>query len=93
MMLDHRGRAIKIQDPKTAEEIDYNTRLVKHIMEINELSTHADKDDLLSLQSCFVGYLKLCQKNGFSVCNLSAYAAMGFDYQSFAYFSKKCLNH
>ena len=88
-MLSKRREANMIQEPKTDEERDYNARLIKHIMEINELSTHADKNDLLSLKSCFVGYLQLCQKNGFSVSNLSAYASMGFDYMTFAYFAKK----
>lgn len=88
-MMAKKGQAMSIQEPKTDEERDYNSRLIKHIMEINELSTHADRNDLLSLKSCFVGYLKLCQKNGFSVSNLSAYASMGFDYYTFAAYAKK----
>ena len=77
-----------IPNPKTPEDFDYNNRLIQHIMEINELSTHADRSDLLSLKSCFVGYLQLCQKNGFSVTNLAAYSAMGFDFYGFANFAK-----
>ena len=88
-MLSRRREGMAIQEPKTDEEMDYNARLIKHIMEINELSTHADKHDLLSLKSCFVAYLQLCQKNGFCVSNLSAYASMGFDYQTFAMFAKR----
>lgn len=80
------NRAIK--DPMTPEEINYNARLIEHIMQINEISTHADKSDLLSLRSCFVAYLQLCQKNGFSVNNLSAYASMGMDYMAFCAFSR-----
>lgn len=75
--------------PITDEEKDYNARLISHIMQINEIATHADKQDLLSLRSCFIAYLQLCQKNGFNVTNLSAYASMGFDYDGFKYFAKK----
>ena len=75
-MLSKRREGMAIQEPKTDEEMNYNARLIKHIMEINELSTHADKHDLVSLRSCFIGYLKLCQENGFSVSNLAAYASM-----------------
>lgn len=87
-LIAHRESAT-IYKPKTEEDMDYNSRLIRHIMQINELSTHADKHDLVSLRSCFIGYLKLCQENGFSVSNLAAYASMGFDFQTFAMFSKK----
>ena len=75
--------------PTTDEEKDYNARLIEHIMQINEIAMNADKHDLLSLRSCFIAYLQLCQKNGFNVSNLSAYASMGFDFQTFAYFAKR----
>jgi hypothetical protein len=75
--------------PVTDEERDYNSRLISHIMQINEIALNADRHDLLSLRSCFIAYLQLCQKNGFSVSNLSAYAAMGFDNRTFDYFSKR----
>ena len=75
--------------PITDEQRDYNSRLIAHIMQINEIALNADKHDLLSLRSCFIAYLQLCQQNGFNVTNLSAYASMGFDYDGFKYFSKK----
>lgn len=75
--------------PVTDEEKDYNARLIGHIMQINEIAATADRHDLLSLRSCFIAYLKLCQTNGFNVSNLSAYAAMGMDNYAFQAFSKR----
>lgn len=76
--------------PSNPEEIEYNKRLINHIMQISEIATQADRHDLNSLKSCFVNYLKLCQQNGFPVQNLAAYSAMGFySFDDFTYFSKK----
>lgn len=75
---------------ETPEELAYNQKLINHVMRVNEIATHADKTDLLSLKSCFVNYLKLCQEDGFSVSNIAAYAAMGFyDVSHFVNFMKK----
>jgi len=63
---------------KTEAELAYNARLIEHVMRINEIATRSDKTDILSLKSCFVAYLKLCQEDGFSVSNMAAYSAMGF---------------
>lgn len=74
----------------TEEGKAYNARLIEHIMRINEIASHADRNDLLSLKSCFIAYLQLCQEDGFSVNNLSAYASMGFpSHAHFEYFAKK----
>jgi hypothetical protein len=74
----------------TEEGKAYNARLIDHIMRINEIASHADRSDLLSLKSCFIAYLQLCQEDGFSVSNLSAYASMGFaSYWQFEMFAKK----
>ena len=73
----------------TEEDMDYNTRLLNHIMEVNEIGSHADRHDILSLKSCFVAYLQLCQKNKCPVSNLAAYASIGMDYPTFAQFAKK----
>ena len=62
----------------TPEAVDYNTRLIGHIMQINEIASHADRNDINTLRSCFINYLKLCQVNAFPVQNMAAYAAMGF---------------
>lgn len=79
-----------IKPATTPEEKDYNTRLIEHIMRINEIASMADRTDLTSLKSCFVAYLKLCQEDGFPVQNLSAYASMGFyNPGMFEYFAKK----
>jgi len=75
--------------PTTPEEIDYNSRLIGHVMQIQEIRQQANKSDLNSLKSCFINYLKLCQTNGFPAQNLAAYSAMGFDHKSFDVWSKK----
>ena len=76
-------------NPTTAEEIAFNARLIDHIMQVHEIATHADRNDINTLKSCFIAYLQLCQKNGFNVQNLTAYAAMGFDNGSFSVFIRK----
>ena len=75
--------------PKTSEDKEFNSRLISHIMQVHEIAAHADKNDLLSLKSCFAAYLQLCQANGFAVTNMAAYASMGFDYQGFTNWLRK----
>ena len=87
--LAQRRQNCSVPMPKTEEEIDYNTRLLQHIMEVNEIGSHADKNDIVSLKSCFIAYLQLCQKNKCPVSNLAAYASIGMDYMQFQYFAKK----
>ena len=72
------GRVLTTAPIETPEQMDYNTRLINHIMQIQEIATHADRNDINTLKSCFINYLKLCQANGFPVQNLAAYSAMGF---------------
>ena len=80
----------KLMPASTSEEMDYNSRLIQHIMQVNEIASHADRSDLLSLKSCFIAYLQLCQQDGFPVQNLSAYASMGFpSFAHFEMFSRK----
>ena len=62
---------------RTPEEHEYNTRLIAHIMQVQEIATHVDKRDPVSLRSAFINYLRLCQENGFRVSNMAAYCAMG----------------
>ena len=63
---------------KTPEELAENASRIQHIIKVSEIASHADRKDLLSLKSCFIEYLKLCQEDGSSVGNIGAYAAMGF---------------
>ena len=80
----------KVKPAETIEEMEYNNRLIQHIMQVNEIALNADRHDLLSLKSCFIAYLQLCQSDGFPVQNLTAYAAMGFyNNDMFSAFSKK----
>lgn len=87
--LAQRRRNTALLPAETEEEANYNSRLIDHVMHIHEIAKQADKSDLLSLKSCFVAYMQLCQRDGFPVSNLSAYAAMGFTNSQFAYFAKK----
>ena len=75
--------------PQNDAEKTYNSLLIQHIMAINEIATHADRNDLNSLKSCFANYLQLCYQDGMPISNLQAYAAMGFNYDDFRNWSKK----
>ena len=66
-------------DPALAAK---NAVRIQHVIAIEEISKNADRKDLLTLRSCFMQYLALCQQDGCSVGNLAAYAAMGFDNSS-----------
>ena len=70
--------------PDTQEKAEYNTKLISHIMQIQEIRQHANRRDINSLKSCFLNYIKLCQMNGFPIQNLAAYSAMGFDNRTFS---------
>ena len=75
---------------KTDEERAYNSRLIDHVMRIQEIATHADRSDVATLESCFIAYVRLCQEDGFSVSNLAAYTAMGFSQaESFLNYARK----
>ena len=63
---------------RTEEEFDYNSRMIEHIMRIQEIASHADRSDVSTLVSCFLAYVRLCQEDGFSVGNIAAYSSMGF---------------
>lgn len=82
------GKNLTSKRIETPEEVDYNTRLINHIMQISEIASHADKNDVNTLKSCFINYLRLCQANGFPVQNMAAYASMGFP--SFMHFERYC---
>lgn len=90
--LAQRRDAVEKRKPReliTDEDFDKNSRQIEHIMKIQEIATHADKNDLVSMRSCFVAYLRLCQENGMRVGNLAAYAALGMTYVTFDLYSKR----
>lgn len=68
-----------IKTYKDIEGMEYNARQIDHILAISEIASHADRKDVLSMRSCFLNYLRLCQQDGFRVGNLAAYASMGID--------------
>ena len=74
---------------ETDEEKNYNARQIEHVLRTQEIAKNADRNDLLSLKSCFIAYLRLCQEDGFKVGNLGAYTAMGMDAMTFSLFSRK----
>lgn len=73
---------------KTPEELADNASRIEHIMKVAEIATHADRKDILSLKSCFIEYLKLCQQDGQSVGNMGAYSAMGFSAYEFSLWAR-----
>lgn len=73
---------------KTEEELAENSNRIQHIMRVAEISSHADRKDLLTLKSCLIEYLKLCQEDGSSVGNVGAYSAMGFTVSEFSAWAK-----
>lgn len=74
---------------ETDEERDYNARQIEHIKKVHEIGAMADRNDLVSLRSCFLAYLELCQRDGFKVSNMAAYASMGMNRFTFEYLKKK----
>ena len=62
---------------KTPEEVEYNARLIDFVLKTQEIASHANIKDVVSLRSALMNYLALCQQSGFKVSNLSACAAMG----------------
>lgn len=74
---------------QNAEEESYNSRLITHIMRIHEIASQADRNDINTLKSCFINYLRLCQEDGFSVSNIAAYSAMGFENSAWQGFIRK----
>lgn len=74
---------------ETEEEYDYNARQIAHITEVHKIGLMADRSDIVSLRSCFLAYLELCQKDGFKINNLAAYASMGMNRETFHYLKKK----
>lgn len=75
--------------PRTEQERTDNARRIGHIMQIHEIAAQANKKDVVSLRSCFLNYLKLCQVNGFVVSNMAAYASMGFTRDTWMKWSRK----
>ena len=73
---------------KTDEAKEFNSKLLTHVMKTWEISTHADKNDVNTLKSCFIAYVQLCQEDGFNISNLAAYSSMGFP--SNAHFEHYC---
>ena len=74
---------------ETKEDYEYNNRLIEHLFAIQQIAANADRHDLVSLKSCFIAYMQLCQNDGFKVGNLAAYSAMGFTNQEWNVFSKR----
>lgn len=87
--LSQRRDNVSLPVAKTDEEFDYNSRLIAHAMKVQEIAANADKSDILSMKSCFIAYLQLCQQDGFSVGNIGAYAAMGLSNTEFQSMSKR----
>ena len=87
--LAQRRNNMSLRMAETPEEMDYNSRLIEHIIRVQEIGANADRRDLLSLKSCFMAYIKLCQEDGFPVSNMACYSAMGMNTSAFCAFERK----
>lgn len=84
-----RRKNTALMPAETEDERNFNARQIEHVLRTQEIAKNADRNDLLSLKSCFIAYLRLCQEDGFKVGNLGAYTAMGMDAMSFSLFARK----
>lgn len=82
------AKAHSLPVAKSEEEVAENAVRIQHVIAVQEIASRADRKDLLSLKSCFLQYLQLCQADGCSVGNLGAYAAMGFMHNEFEMWAK-----
>ena len=87
--LAERRKNAALLPAETKEEYEYNARLIEHMFAIQQIAANADRSDLVSLKSCFVAFMQLCQNDGFKVGNLAAYSAMGFSKHEWDVFSKR----
>lgn len=81
--LAQRRNNVTVRPAETDEEKAYNARQIEHMLRIQEIAQNADRNDILSLKSCFFAYMRLCQEDGFKVSNMAAYAAMGMSNMTF----------
>ena len=61
---------------------EYNVKQINHIMKILEIAKQADVNDINTLRSCFMNYVKLCQEDGYKLGNIAAAASLGISYQT-----------
>ena len=74
--------------PLQGAEADYNAMNIAHVLSVHEIATHADRTDPVSLRSCFLNYLALCQQDGFKPGTIGACAAMGVNTGMLSYWAK-----
>lgn len=76
---NYEGQSLGFSAYKTPEEMAYNAKLIQHIIQVQEIASHADRKDPASLRACFINYLRLCSEEGFKVSNMAAAACMGIN--------------
>lgn len=74
--------------PFDGEGAEYNRRLIRHALEVHQLSVGVDKKDAASLMNAFVCYLQLCDKNGIKAGTMGASSAMGINYTTIENWTK-----
>ena len=89
LIANRKNSPMTIRAAETDEEKDYNARYIAHTVKVHEIGAMADRSDPISLRSCFLAYLRLCQEDGFKVSNIAAYASMGMSREVFGYYKKK----
>ena len=80
--LAQREKNIPTAQAKTPEDIDYNARLIDHVLKVQAIATQTNTKDPVSVRSAFYNFLRLCQEDGFTVSNMSACAAIGISRQT-----------
>ena len=76
-MLTVKGIEQRDVKPFDGEGAEYNRRLIRHALEVHQLSVGVDKKDANSLMNAFICYLQLCDKNGIKAGTMGASSAMG----------------
>lgn len=86
--LAQRTKNIPTTQAKTPEEIDYNARLIDHVLKVQAIAAQTDIKDPVSVRAAFLSFLQLCQEDGFKVSNLAACAAIGISRQTLINWSR-----
>ena len=56
-----------------------NSKFITALIQIREISQHADRENIETLYWCFNEYTKMCQQLDMKITNMSAYSACGLD--------------
>ena len=86
--LAQRNKTMTATQAKTPDEIDYNARLIDHVLKVQAIAAQTDIKDPVSVRLSFLSFLQLCQEDGFRVSNMAACAAIGISRQTLLNWSR-----